>query len=140
MSVFLIFRANTVLQLREQRWKKVVRNQPAAVSLSPLGVLSLCIVTRLSHILEKTTQRASRNLGRERKESVEEEEGEMDAATILHAAAALESPSSDKTGRPVWLLSSVARRRTRTTCCRCQCRPPDPQFKQTLTHPAKACA
>lgn len=125
------------------------KQQPAAVSWSPLGVLSLCIVTRLSHILEKTTQRASRNLGRERKESVEEEaeaeevqevqEGEIDAATILHAATALETPSSDKTGRPVWLPSSVARHRTRTTGC-LPPTPPDPLFKQILTHPPKAWA
>lgn len=134
---------NKVLQLREQRLKRVVRKHAAAVSPSLPGVLSHCIVTRLSHILEKTTQRASRNLGRERKESVEEEEeeeGEIDAATILHAAAVLETPSSDKTGRPVWLPSSVARRRTRTAGCRCQRRPPDPKFKQILTHPAKAWA
>lgn len=58
-----------------------MRKQSAAV-----GVLSFSIVTRLSHILEKTTQRAAatRNLGRERKERVEEE-GEIDAAAILHA-------------------------------------------------------
>lgn len=45
----------------------------------------------------------------------EEEEGESGSTAILHAAAALETPSSDKTGRPAWLPSSAARLKTRTT-------------------------
>lgn len=51
----------------------------------------------------------------EQKEEEEEEEGESGSTAILHAAAALETPSSDKTGRPVWLPSSAARLKTRTT-------------------------